>query len=80
MHKSFVLRVATFLSCGIDLNLVHVYKGCLSVLQARHRLVVESLRAAKKATGLQDAKDFLAESDSSFVCFFAESATEIAEA
>ena len=68
MHKSFVLSVVTYLSCGINLNLVHAYKGCFSVLQARHRFVVELVLAANKATGLLDAKHFLAEGDSCFDC------------
>ena len=72
--------VATFLSCGIDLDLVHAYKGCFSVLQVRHRLVVESVLAANMATGLLDAKGFLVESNLCFICFFAKSAMEVSEA
>ena len=41
MHKSFILSVATFLSCDFDLNLVPAYKGCLSVLQVRRMLVFD---------------------------------------
>ena len=62
-----------------DLNLVHPYKGCFSVLQVKHRLVVESVLTANKATGLLDAKSFLAESDLCLVCFFAKSAMEVSE-
>ena len=80
MHKSFFLSVATFLSCHINLNLLHAYKGCFSVLQASHRLVVESVLAANKATGLLDAKGFLADGDACFVCFFVESPTKVSEA
>lgn len=62
------------LECGNLLVMWHQlefgtwYKGCFSVLQARHRLVVELVLAANKATGLLDAKRFLAEGDSCFDC------------
>ena len=42
--------------------------------------MAESVLAANKATVLLDAKGILAEGDSCFVCFFAESATGVLEA
>ena len=42
--------------------------------------MVESVLAANKATGLLDAKGFLVESDSCFICFFAKSAMEVSDA
>ncbi len=58
MQILFAFKVVTILSCGRDLNLVHAYKGCLS-LHTTQLLTGSEVLVVKDATGLDDVDGFL---------------------
>ena len=77
--KQFLQKFDFTLSCGIDLNLAHTYKGVLFCFTS-NALTGSRLCISNKVTSLLDEKGLLVDDDSCFVCFFPNSAMEVSKA